>query len=566
MKNLKHILLACILLLSAGISFAEIIPAARRTNWNPGIPGGIPERTTVFASVKDSPYGAAGDGKADDTKAIQSAIDACPAGQVVYVPEGIYRITDTIRILKGIVLRGAGPGKSRIKLDGMAEDVIAVGTRDRNKPAVSLTGGYAKGSVRIKAADVSGLAPGDFVIMDQRDDPSINKKGLQDNCSWLKRREHGYLRSVSQTLEIKSIKGKQLTLESPIHYNYKAAFYPEIYKVSGTETGVVKYAGIEDLYLYRTADSKEQGDMILLQTAAYSWIRNVETYMVSGRHICLRNCYRCVVRDSYVHHAWNYKSGGHAYGICVSEHSSNCLVENNISYHVNSFVSYENSGGGNVFGYNYGADAIILPEKDWQPAGILNHCSFSNMELVEGNWVHHMSLDNYHGGTGYMTFFRNYVNGEQLSFGKTNVRNVTAFDITANNYFTNIVGNVLLNPGISGVYELYNVKDGCNSKSAYIIGYYDSCESGLGTDPEVYGNILRHGNFDYITNSTRWDPGNKDHVLPASLYLTSKPAFLKDKPWPPIGPDLTPMYIDIPAKERFEKMPDNTPSDAPRPN
>jgi hypothetical protein len=56
------------------------IPADRVTEWNPGIPGGIPARTRVCETVPASRFG---DGAADAAQAIQRAIDACPVGQVV---------------------------------------------------------------------------------------------------------------------------------------------------------------------------------------------------------------------------------------------------------------------------------------------------------------------------------------------------------------------------------------------------------------------------------------------------------------------------------------------------
>src|SRR5262245_62109189 len=52
-----------------GTSRAEIIPVDRRINWSVGIPGGIPVRTNIFASVKAAPYSAHGDGVTDDTAA-----------------------------------------------------------------------------------------------------------------------------------------------------------------------------------------------------------------------------------------------------------------------------------------------------------------------------------------------------------------------------------------------------------------------------------------------------------------------------------------------------------------
>ena len=55
----------------------------------------VPDPVTSFvANVRDAAYGAVGDGAADDTAAIQRAIDAASAagGGTVYIPAGNYRI------------------------------------------------------------------------------------------------------------------------------------------------------------------------------------------------------------------------------------------------------------------------------------------------------------------------------------------------------------------------------------------------------------------------------------------------------------------------------------------
>lgn len=91
----------------------EIIPPERRIDWSPGTGGPI-ALYSVAINVKKAPYLAKGDGRADDTAALQKAIDDCPAGKAVFLPEGTYRTTAELRIKgKGIVLRGAGPNKTR---------------------------------------------------------------------------------------------------------------------------------------------------------------------------------------------------------------------------------------------------------------------------------------------------------------------------------------------------------------------------------------------------------------------------------------------------------------------
>ena len=58
-------------------------------------------------------YGALGDGRADDTIAIQSAITAAAAvGGTVYLPAGMYYTTDTLNVSGGVLLYGDGLGSS----------------------------------------------------------------------------------------------------------------------------------------------------------------------------------------------------------------------------------------------------------------------------------------------------------------------------------------------------------------------------------------------------------------------------------------------------------------------
>ena len=73
---------------------ADIMPPERRTTWNPGIPGGIPARTTVCATVNASTYG---NGTMDATAGIQAAINACPDGQVVQLSAGDFLVNGASR-------------------------------------------------------------------------------------------------------------------------------------------------------------------------------------------------------------------------------------------------------------------------------------------------------------------------------------------------------------------------------------------------------------------------------------------------------------------------------------
>jgi hypothetical protein len=106
------------------VLLAAAAPAAPTEPSAPPRPPEIPalpwEKRSDWLSVKDVKPPAAGDGTADDTGALQAALDTVRDGSTVYLPPGTYRITRTIAIkgpVTGVSLIGHGRG-TRIVWDG----------------------------------------------------------------------------------------------------------------------------------------------------------------------------------------------------------------------------------------------------------------------------------------------------------------------------------------------------------------------------------------------------------------------------------------------------------------
>ena len=79
--------------------------------WNEGLQLTPPP----FLNVRD--LGARGDATTDDSGAIQAAIDSLPAGGVVFVPEGTYKISSSIDLASNVSLMGEGAGVSVLQFD-----------------------------------------------------------------------------------------------------------------------------------------------------------------------------------------------------------------------------------------------------------------------------------------------------------------------------------------------------------------------------------------------------------------------------------------------------------------
>ena len=357
-------------------------------------------------------------------------------------------------------------------------------------------------------------------------------------------------------VEVAGKSGNTLTLSSPLHWTFTTRFQAQLVPLSPQPT---KYAGLEDL---RVTGAGNSG--VNVQYAAYSWIKGVETDTVDGVHIVLAGTYRFVLRDSYAHHSVRYSYGGMSYGYSLEWQTSDTLVENNIVSYMNKPIQFRASGGGNVIAYNYVDDSWSQPDSSgnfwFQEVSIDSHCSFSHMELVEGNYAPHMGVAATHGNAGYLTYFRNQGTSRFRTIALTGASapgNQAAIQLDARMLGMNVVGNVLGAPGLAGAAYETTGPSTCTNRVPFIYRFNYESETGYCTfpspvDTQTTSTVLRHGNFDYVTNGVLWDPAVSSQTLPPSLYLTGKPAFFGSSTWPWVDPTGTTKVSTLPAKVRFD--------------
>jgi hypothetical protein len=590
----------------------QIIPASRMTDWTkPGLTarGGIPNRTTIYKTL--SPLG----GTQFDDPQITAALAACPDGQVVQLTAGVFRISGAagwqgiVINRNNVTLRGAGPGRGlatgnggAFVPDATATQLMKVNFQGPTPPITVNTTDPYQANVSINlAADAplntntitlasNPFRVGEFLLIDQitNNHPDVywgvahNPPG-GGSRRWYSRQD----RSLSQVIEVVAVNGNTITTATPMHCTFSPIYTAQVTRFDPSRT-TIQGVGIEDLYIYGEGSGHGHINFV---NCAYCWIKHVELHWFRGQCVAMDTCYRCELRDSYMHEAPNADPGG-AYIMDFTNGTSDCLIENNISWYANKNITMRCTGGGNVVAYNYMDDACGLSYPDLPEAGLnCEHMTTSHMELCEGNYA-----PNYTAGDGWgnnidITLFRNhlsairaahpplntYVSGSGTPYCDIGMPRMAA-SVHAHCSRQNFVGNVLGKRGqqlivvnlgnyhraqTSWNYErIDNFSPDGEVPMWYIGAEQDTTASSCrcwAWQSTTYQTVLREGNFDWYTQKQRWHGiGGKGAIdtstprpIPNSLYLSSKPAFFGSNPWPWVDPSTGATYV-LPAKARFD--------------
>lgn len=524
-------------------AFAQIIPSARRATWqgNAGVDGGIPNRTVIYQTLNP------GDN-------IQTALNNCPSGQVVYLNAGTYTVTSTITISSNKTLRGAGVDSTIILSNSAVGPIVRIGGGYTEAAGINITSGYTKDSTQIVVADASTISVGDLIRIDELNDATIpvTKAGQGGSCTWCSRANGD--RARAQIVKVTGKNSNTLNFTPAFFFNFSSGNIPQIQKLATT----TKYAGVEDLTIKNGSSGGTSGRVNLdFYSAENCWAKNIKIDTCGQRGIDIRiDNYRVEIRDSYITGCLNHMDSDNCYGIQLGL-SSSCLIENNLFYRTSDGPMLMWGASGNVIGYNYMYDVHRDADlNSWFWPDSWAHGAHTSFNLYEGNIEVEYASDGYWGSNSHNTFFRNrYLGKQQVTPFVPGTVQIGAFISGATNNYLNVVGNILGTSGFNNVYEVKAPPDEVTSIAVY--------QTGLFSDNKPFDTMLRHYDYDYVTNSVKYcdstgEPGcqggNGSHTLPNSLYLVSKPSFFGSCTWPPIDP-AGPTVYDIPAKRRYDGNP-----------
>jgi hypothetical protein len=599
------IYLAIVVCIAASAQAASILPSDRdaSANWRmAGLlsQGGIPNRTTQCGSTL-SPKG----GGLDDTSAIQAAITACTAGQVVKLAAGTFTIGEgnTINLSKGVSLRGAGAGTTLLsRTNGATWNSYFPGSNPGplvrlggagNGTTVNLAADGQQGSVSVQVQSAAGLQVGQIVLIDEASGAGWQPERIGAWASahgqvwaapdyrvvWTKHNPaYQYVddfdaatspsqpnsagcwfsncdRPTNEMHQISAISGTTITFDSPLMISYRVSNQAKLYPY----TNMVQKAGLEDL----TVSGGDNGN-VAFNSCAYCWAQNVENTFWLGHGFNIDSSFRPQLEGIYVHNAAWPVNGGGGYAIAFEWGSSEALIENSVSMLANKVMVANSAGSGSVIAYNYMDDAYINGQ-DWVEVGLnASHMVGPHHVLFEGNYSFNFDSDQTHGNSIYMTIFRNHLSGYRRAFTTLNGTSVNDANLGplraaaahAYAYWFSFIGNVLGTPGkMSG--WTYNCVNGTNqivSPCVWNLGWVDITPQG--NDPNVALTTIRDGNYDYLNNAQKWITTPAGYSIPNSLYISSKPAFFGSAVWPWVDP-VSGATSTLPAKACFEqgKMP-----------
>ncbi len=518
---------------------------------------------------------------------------------------GIYVKVDNVTI------RGEGASATRIAATGQINDygtVILFGHRvgggDADFAVQNVTADALEGASTVQVANASAFGVGDVITIDHVDGAAVANGPATINGGYIWFYDGQYFkrqptyswngpstgapglpgisnltsantaaqnavpqwRSTMQENEIVAISGNVLTLKDPLHIDFPLSTSPQLWRTVPLNTSAVpvgnRWSGIENVAVAGGNNLWGfPGGTVVFSYSAYSWARNIEADGEKwnppdpahpgkyGYNIGLGRCYRCVVRDSYVHGSSDQNPGGQAYGIVVGVGSSASLIENNISVNNNKPIALNSTGGGNVISYNYVDGAVIWNSPGWQENGIDDcHANFTHHDLIEGNWTPNLGGDTTHGNSGWHTHLRNYVNGQNSGGGMSG--NLRAVGMDGWTHFHAYVGNIL-NGG--NVYQ--TTPSSRSGAPIYQLGNNYGGGGGNWDNGYAAAHIFRDGNWDNVNNGVVWNSGARP--IPPSFYLTGKPSFFGANPWPWVDPTAG-TTSPLPAKARYDAGTPNT--------
>src|ERR1051326_5492475 len=227
-------------------------------------------------------FHAKGDGQTDDTLALRKAIESIKRG-VLFIPEGVYVISQSIDISKGdFVIRGAGSNKSILLFPNSLTDLFGnrpnaaqqsewsfrpglinvTGADPINAKTriATVTAPAKRGGKTLQVSNKISIAPGEWIRLTESDPAKVSPSAgslihylygdLMPPGSDLIGASHA-VRFLSR---VKAMTGNTIELERPLPYDVRTEWSPEIQNADfGVDLGSTNFCTVKNVTLTTSA-------------------------------------------------------------------------------------------------------------------------------------------------------------------------------------------------------------------------------------------------------------------------------------------------------------------------
>ena len=215
-----------------------------------------------------------------------------------------------------------------------------------------------------------------------------------------------------------------------------------------------------------------------------------------------KSSFRIELREFYVHDAAWAQPGGGGYAISLSAGTTEVLIENGISVRANKVLVA--LGGGGIGGRLQLMDlGYINTNGAWVETGLnASHMVGAHHILFEGNYGQQCRQRQYARQQYLPHFFRNHLRGTR-----------TPFDNQAGGRIDDVPRKHRNGPRRYAGLMAYSYWM-CSALRADAGWVYEVGNSvPYPTDAQVSATAIRHGNFDYVTNTVKWSSTIADRTL-----------------------------------------------------
>lgn len=531
---------------------SSLFPADRVIDWShPGV-GEIPPRLQVCARLSPSA----------SLDALNAALHNCPKGQTVFLEPGTYEIPGTIDIPSEVTLRGSGADKTILNATGTGHGyVVRMGFGSVPFFPIRIAAGATAGATEITLGNATRVRAGQFLAIAEENDPAfVTTEGREGKCGWCDGWTKTGILARGQIVEVLSVQGNVVRFAPALYSAYTRSPAAVPFRMAAT------MAGVEDLQVY--ANNTGYDASFGMALCARCWIRGVESNYSDGDYVEVLWGFRDEVRDSYFSNSFLHKPGAHDTGIHLAYKTSASLIENNILERGRASFNLNWGEAGNVIGYNFTTGEFIADAPFAVIGGLRFHGAHPQFNLFEGNVTAGIDMDAVWGSSSHLTAFRNWLlgtsrvcppydgrgpvecGGGHYAFQAARAVQVSCLS-TRNNFAGNILGSEQMQ-SLAGygkklsqvpVIQYPSARDYDHAAYGWSFGYSDFVSGKTGEDclrlaqPDHTAANILHGNLNNVDNSLLWAPG-LPHQLPASLYLSARPSWWKNLPFPAIGPDV----------------------------